>query len=67
MKKTVILISILVAAAGLLWAGWFFHENFRGSGPAFQPPPQDIARLLKTAPPPSPAAPQAATSPLLPR
>jgi glucose/arabinose dehydrogenase len=67
MKKTVILISILVAAAGLLWAGWFFHENFRGSGPAFKPPPQDIARLLKTPPPPSPAAPQpqaALTAPL---
>ncbi len=58
MKKTVILISILVAAAALSWAAWFFHKNFSGSGPAFKPPSQDIARLLETKPPPSPAAPQ---------
>ena len=58
MKKTVILISILVAAAALSWAAWFYHKNFSGSGPAFKPPPQDIVGLLKTAPPPSPAAPQ---------
>ena len=67
MKKTVILISILVAAAALSWAAWFYHKNFSGSGPAFQPPPQDIARLLETTPPPSPAALQphlALTAPL---
>ena len=67
MKKTVIIISILVAATALLWAAWFFHKNFRGSAPAFKPPPQDIARLLETKPPPSPAAPKphlALTTPL---
>ncbi len=56
MKKTVVIISILVAAAALLWAAWFFHKNLSGSGPAFKPPPQNIAGLLETPPPPSPAA-----------
>lgn len=67
MKKTIILISMRVAAAGLLRAGWFYQENLRGSAPACKPPPQDITGLLEAAPPPSPAAPKphlALTAPL---
>jgi glucose/arabinose dehydrogenase len=58
MKKPLILISILMVAAGLLWAGHFYWHNLRGAGPALKPPPQDIAKLLETAPPPSPAPPR---------
>jgi len=58
MKKPLILISILIIAAGLAWAGIFYYENLRGAGPAFKSPPQDIAQLLPASPPPSPSPPQ---------
>jgi glucose/arabinose dehydrogenase len=46
MNKTAILISILIVAAGLTWAGIFYYDNLRGAAPALKPPPQDIAILL---------------------
>ncbi len=49
MKKTIILISILVAITGLAWTGHFYWQNWRGAGPALKPPPQDIAELLSGA------------------
>ncbi len=58
MKKPLILISILIVAAGLTWAGYFYWQNLRGAGPALRPPPKDIAKLLESAPQPSPAPPQ---------
>ena len=47
MKKPLILISILIVAAGLTWAGLFYWQNLRGAGPAFKPPPQNIAKQLE--------------------
>ncbi|MCL4502463.1 MAG: PQQ-dependent sugar dehydrogenase [Deltaproteobacteria bacterium] len=65
MKKTVsIVISILVAAAGLAWVGIFYYEYLRGAGPAFKAPPRDISELVETAPPPSPTPQTALTAPL---
>ena len=58
MKKPLILISLLIVAAGLLWAGHFYWQNLRGAGPAFKPPPEEIAKLLPAVPPPSPGPPQ---------
>jgi glucose/arabinose dehydrogenase len=58
MKKPVILISILIAAAGLLWAGISYYDHRRGAGPAFKLPPRDIAQRPPATPPPSPLPPQ---------
>lgn len=58
MKKTLILISILIVVAGLTWAGIFYYENLRGAGPALKNPPRDIAKLVPAAPPPSPTPPR---------
>ncbi len=64
MKKPLILISILIVAAGLTWAGIFYWQNLRGAGPAFKAPPQEIAKLLPAAPPPSPSPPQLLDDPI---
>jgi glucose/arabinose dehydrogenase len=45
--KNIILISSLLAAAVLIWAGIFAWQNLRGAGPAVLSPPQDIAKVLK--------------------
>jgi glucose/arabinose dehydrogenase len=47
MKKSVILISILLAAAMLMWAGYFAWHNLRGAGPTVLGPPQDIAKVFQ--------------------
>lgn len=47
MKKPLILISLLIVAAGLTWAGLFYWQNLRGAAPAFEPPPQNIAKQLE--------------------
>lgn len=47
MRKPLIIISSLIAAAALFWAGASYWWNLRGIGPALQSPPQDIARLLE--------------------
>jgi glucose/arabinose dehydrogenase len=47
MKKPLILISIILATAALIWAGNFYWQNLRGAGPAVKSPPQDIAKVLK--------------------
>jgi hypothetical protein len=47
MKKPLILISLLILAAGLTWAGLFYWENLRGAAPAIKPSPQNIAKQLK--------------------
>ena len=54
MKRPVVIISIILVAAGL-GAGHIYWENLRGAGPVL-PPPQDIAKLLETARSPAPAA-----------
>ncbi|MDD2904121.1 MAG: PQQ-dependent sugar dehydrogenase [Syntrophales bacterium] len=46
MKKPLIIVSSLIVAAALFWAGAFYWRNLRGLGPALKSPPQDIARLL---------------------
>lgn len=46
MKKPLIIISSLIVAAALFWAGTFYWRYLRGVGPAVKSPPQDIARLL---------------------
>lgn len=53
MKKTVVIIAIILAAAGL-GAAAYYWQNLRGAGPAILPPPRDIAKDLQKAPPPSP-------------
>ena len=46
MKKTVILIPIIIMAAGLFGAGYFSWQNLRGAGPAGKPPPREITKLM---------------------
>jgi hypothetical protein len=50
MKKPVIIISIILAAAVLIWAGYFAWHNLRGAGPAFRSPPRDIAKTPESTP-----------------
>jgi glucose/arabinose dehydrogenase len=45
MKKPVVTISIILAAAGL-GAAAYYWQNWRGAGPAVLPPPRDIAKVL---------------------
>jgi glucose/arabinose dehydrogenase len=53
MKKPVVIIAIILAAAGL-GAAAYYWQNLRGAGPAILPPPRDIAKDLQKAPPPAP-------------
>jgi len=46
MKKPVLIIAIILAAAGL-GAVAYYWQNLRRAGPAVLPPPQDIGRLLE--------------------
>ncbi|MCK9376146.1 MAG: PQQ-dependent sugar dehydrogenase [Syntrophobacterales bacterium] len=48
MKKPLVIVAFILAACGL-WAGNFYWHNLRGSGPAFKPPPRDIAEIPPTA------------------
>jgi glucose/arabinose dehydrogenase len=52
MKKPVIIISSLLAAAVLIWAGYFAWHNLRGARPAFRSPPRDMAQGLGAGGPP---------------
>jgi glucose/arabinose dehydrogenase len=52
MKKPVFIISSLVAAAVLIWAGNFYWHNLRGAGPAILGSPQDITKSLHKGHPP---------------
>lgn len=45
MKKILIAVAVLAAGFGL-WAGVFYWQNLRGSGPAFQEPSEDITALI---------------------
>ena len=56
MKKPVIIIAIILAAAGL-GAATYYWQDWRGAGPAILPPPRDIAKDLQKTPPPAPEAP----------
>jgi glucose/arabinose dehydrogenase len=44
MKKPLLLVLLLMAAAGLLWAGNYYWRHPGGRGPAVPSPPQDLAR-----------------------
>jgi glucose/arabinose dehydrogenase len=46
MKKPIVIIGIILAAAGL-GAAAFYWESFRGAGPAILPPPRDIVKLIE--------------------
>lgn len=50
MKKPLVITSIFLAAAVLIWAGYFAWHNLRGAGPAFRSPPKDIAKAPEAAP-----------------
>lgn len=45
MKKLSIVLIIVVVGGGV-WAAIFYWQNFRGAGPAFQNPSQDITDLI---------------------
>ncbi|MEX2145123.1 MAG: PQQ-dependent sugar dehydrogenase [Candidatus Spechtbacterales bacterium] len=47
MKKAVLALFLIVFLSGIIWAGSFFWENFRGAGPALKPPPEDITELIE--------------------
>ncbi|MHB9072333.1 MAG: PQQ-dependent sugar dehydrogenase [Desulfobaccales bacterium] len=57
MKKPLVIISIILAAVVLIWAGHFAWRNLRGAGPALRSPPKDIAQ--------APEAPSGAGTPPL--
>jgi glucose/arabinose dehydrogenase len=57
MKKPLLLILLLVVAAGLIWAGNFYWRHLGGAGPALRSPPRDLARSLDA---PGPAGPPTA-------
>src|SRR3989339_557431 len=46
MKKPVVIIAIIMAAAGL-GAAAYFWQNLLGARPAILPPPRDIAKLMQ--------------------
>ncbi len=48
MKKPLVIVAFILAACGL-WAGYFYWHNLRGAGPAFKPPPRDMAEIPPTA------------------
>ncbi len=50
MKKPLVITSIFLAAAVLIWAGYFVWHNLRGAGPAFRSPPRDIAQAPEATP-----------------
>ncbi|MEK7131739.1 MAG: PQQ-dependent sugar dehydrogenase, partial [Patescibacteria group bacterium] len=41
-KKIIFTIILILILAGLAWVGVFYYNNFRGAGPAFFPPAEDI-------------------------
>jgi hypothetical protein len=45
MKKRLITLAVILAAAGL-WVGHYYWQKFRGAGPALLGPPADIAQFL---------------------
>lgn len=47
--KIILVILILAVIGGIAWAGLFYYKNFRGAGPAFKEPKQDIAKLIEEA------------------
>jgi glucose/arabinose dehydrogenase len=47
MKKPILVVGAVLLTAALVWAGVFYWLHLRGAGPAFLPPPQDIAQLLE--------------------
>ena len=46
MKKPVVITGIILAAAGLAAAAYYW-ESFQGAGPAILPPPRNIVKLLE--------------------
>lgn len=48
-SRTILILTITLAAAGLLWAGVVIWKNFRGAGPALTQPVQNIADLIPPA------------------
>jgi hypothetical protein len=56
MRKPVVIIAIILAAAGL-GAAAYYWQNLRVAGPAILPPPGDIAKDLQKTPPPAPEPP----------
>ncbi len=51
MKKLILTLVTLGAAAAIVWLGWFGWENFRGVGPAIKPAAGDIAETINSTPP----------------
>jgi hypothetical protein len=51
MKKPILIISIVLGAAALIWGGLFYWHNLRGAGPAILGPPENIARQIPAKPP----------------
>jgi glucose/arabinose dehydrogenase len=47
MKKPILIIGAALLVVALAWAGAFVWQHFRGAGPAFLPPPQDVAQLIE--------------------
>lgn len=47
MKKNIFILLGIAIFGILLWAGNFYWRNLRGSGPAFRPPPADIAKIIE--------------------
>lgn len=48
MKKISLLILLILIGLAAGWAAYFYQKNFRGAGPAFRKPPEDIAETLNT-------------------
>lgn len=45
-KRIVLICFVIIVAGGIAYAGWFYWNNLRGSGPAFGKPPANIVDLL---------------------
>ena len=52
MKRPVVIIAIILAAAGL-GAAAYFWQNWRGAGPTILPPPRDIVKDMQKTPLPA--------------
>ncbi len=48
MKKTVIILILLIILLAAGWAASFGWKNFRGIGPIFRQPPEDITEVINT-------------------
>ncbi len=45
-RRIILTFLAMVMVAGLAWGGYFYWQNLRGAGPALNPPPRDISKLL---------------------